>query len=213
MLLLNYGIGDRIRYFREKAGLTQKQLGEITGKSESAIRNYELENRRPDWETLTRIANALKVSYYALDAGSIDRTFKVAHMLFEMEALYGLRPYIDENGDTYLKFSFDIRAYRDILEKYEDQEDFDGVFRLSEKDQAEADRICGSVASPESAVDLDNAIYAWALASKARENGLVDEDTYYDWKYKYPVFANVSDDGDPEIYEENQSLISIDTDD
>ncbi len=213
MLSLNYGIGDRIRYFREKAGLTQKQLGEITGKSESAIRNYELENRRPDWETLTRIANALKVSYYALDAGSIDRTFKVAHMLFEMETLYGLRPYIDENGDTYLKFSFDIRAYRDILEKYEDQEDFDGVFRLSEKDQAEADRICGSVASPESAVDLDNAIYAWALVSKARENGLVDEDTYDDWKYKYPVFANVGDDGDPEIYEENQSLISIDTDD
>ncbi|MBR0148751.1 MAG: helix-turn-helix transcriptional regulator [Lachnospiraceae bacterium] len=213
MLSLNYNIGDRIRYFREKAGLTQKQLGELTGKSESAIRNYELDNRTPDWETLTRLANALKVSYYALDASSIDRTFKVAHMLFEMESLYGLTPYIDRNGDVYLKFSFDMRAYREILEKYEDQEESDGEYELTEEDKARIDKICGSVISPESAVDLDNAIYAWALALRAKEKGLVDDQTYDDWKYKYPVFANIDDDGKPEIYEENQALIRIDTND
>ncbi len=213
MLSLNYNIGDRIRYFREKAGLTQKQLGELTGKSESAIRNYELDNRTPDWETLTRLANALKVSYYALDASSIDRTFKVAHMLFEMESLYGLTPYIDRNGDVYLKFGFDMRAYREILEKYEDQEESDGGYELTEEDKARIDKICGSVISPESAVDLDNAIYAWALALRAKEKGLVDDQTYDDWKYKYPVFANIDDDGKPEIYEENQALIRIDTND
>ncbi len=213
MLSLNYNIGDRIRYFREKAGLTQKQLGELTGKSESAIRNYELDNRTPDWETLTRLANALKVSYYALDASSIDRTFKVAHMLFEMESLYGLTPYIDRNGDVYLKFGFDMRAYREILEKYEDQEESDGGYELTEEDKARIDKICGSVISPESAVDLDNAIYAWALALRAKEKGLVDDQTYDDWKYKYPVFANIDDEGKPEIYEENQALIRIDTND
>ena len=213
MLSLNYNIGDRIRYFREKTGLTQKQLGELTGKSESAIRNYELDNRTPDWETLTRLANALKVSYYALDASSIDRTFKVAHMLFEMESLYGLTPYIDRNGDVYLKFGFDMRAYREILEKYEDQVETDGGYKLTEEDKAWIDKICGSVISPESAVDLDNAIYAWALALRAREKGLVDDQTYDDWKYKYPVFANIDDNGKPEIYEENQALIRIDTND
>ncbi len=213
MLSINYTIGGRIRYFREKAGLTQKQLGELTGKSESAIRNYELDNRRPDWETLTRISNALKVSYYALDASSIDRTFKVAHMLFEMESLYGLTPYVDRNGDVFLKFGFDLKAYREILEKYEDQEEYGEGFEMTEEDKAEINRICGSVISPESAVDLDNAIYAWALALRAKEKGLVDDQTYDDWKYKYPVFANIDDDGKPEIYEENQALIQLDTDD
>ena len=211
MLSTSYNTGERIRYFREKAGFTQKQLGELTGKSESAIRNYELDNRKADWETLTRIANALKVSYYALDAGSIDRTFKVAHMLFEMETLYGLTPYVDRNGDVYLKFGFDLRAYREILEKYEDLEAFDGESELSEEDKAEIERICGSVLSPESAVDLDNAIYAWALARRAKEKGLVDDQTYDDWKYKYPVFANIDDDGKPETYDKNQALIKLDT--
>lgn len=208
MLSLNYNTGERIRHFREKAGLTQKQLGEMTGKSESAIRNYELDNRRPDWETLSRIANALKVSYYALDASSIDRTFKVVHMLFEMENLYGLKPFVDRNGDIYLKFGFDIRAYRAILEKYEESGS-----EFSEEDKAESTRILGSVSSPDSAVDLDNAIYSWAMALSAAEKGIIDEETYDDWKYKYPVFANIDDEGKPEIYDENQALTFPDTDD
>ena len=211
MTTLNFEIGSRIRHFREKAGLTQSQLGKLVGKSESAIRNYELENRMPDWETITKIANALKVSYYALDASSIDRTFKVVHMLFEMENLYGLAPYVDKNGDVYLKFGFDIRTYREIMEKYESLPDPDTELKISEEDQAEIDEICGSLTSPDSAIDLDNAIYAWAMARKAREKGLVDENTYDAWKYKYPVYANIDDDGKPEIYEENQAMITFDT--
>ena len=212
MLPLNYDVGDRIRHFREKAGLTQKQLGEMTGKSESAIRNYELGNRRPDWETLSMLAYALNVSYYALDAGPIDRTFKVAHMLFEMEDLYGLSPYVDDNGGIYLRFGFDLGAYREILEKYESPDD-SGDPELTEEDQAEVDRICGSVLSPGSAADLDDIIYAWAMVRRAKENGLVDDQTYEDWKFKYPVFANIDDDGNPEIYEENQSMITPGSDD
>lgn len=213
MKTLSFDIGSRIRHFREAAGLTQNQLGKLTGKSESAIRNYELNNRIPDWETITKIANALKVSYYALDASSIDRTFKVVHMLFEMENLYGLTPYVDKNGDVYLKFGFDIDAYREILEKNEAD---DGSFdedNVSEEDQAEIDRLCASISSPESAVDLDNAIYTWAMVRVAKENGLIDDTSYHEWKYKYPVFANIDDDGNPEIYEENQALISLDQND
>ena len=134
-------------------------------------------------------------------------------MLFEMENLYGLAPYVDKNGDVYLKFGFDIRTYRDILEKYETTEDPDTELKISKEDQAEIDEICSSLSSPESAIDLDNAIYAWAMARRARERGQVDENTYHVWKYKYPVFANIDDDGNPEIYEENQAMISIDTND
>ena len=139
------------------------------------------------------------------------KVFKVAHMLFEMENLYGLAPYVDKNGDIYLKFGFDIRTYREIMEKYESLQDSDTELKISEEDQAEIDEICGSLTSPDSAIDLDNAIYAWAMARKAREKGLVDENTYDAWKYKYPVYANIDDDGKPEIYEENQAMITFDT--
>jgi len=211
MTTLNFEIGSRIRHFREKAGFTQSQLGLLVGKSESAIRNYELDNRIPDWETITKIANALKVSYYALDASSIDRTFKVVHMLFEMENLYGLAPYVDKNGEVYLKFGFDIRRYREIMEKYEEKEGYDAKLQISAEDQAEIDEICSSLTSPDSAIDLDNAIYAWAMVRRAGEKGLVDDMTYDAWKYKYPVFANIDDDGKPEIYDENQAMITFDT--
>ena len=213
MLSLSFGIGGRIRYFREKAGLTQKQLGALSGKSESAIRNYELDNRRPDWETINRIADALKVSYYALDTSSIDRTFKTVHMLFEIEKLYGLAPYVDKNGDVYLKFGFDINTYREIMEKYESPDSYDTEPVLTEEDKAEIDEICSSVLSPDSAVDLDNAIYAWAMANKAKEKGLIDDQTYDDWKYKFPVFANIGDDGKPEIYDESQAMLALSSDD
>ena len=87
----------------------------------------------------------------------------------------------------------------------------DRELKISEEDQAEIDEICSSLSSPDSAIDLDNAIYAWAMARRAREKGLVDENTYDAWKYKYPVFANIDDDGMPEIYEENQAMLSLDT--
>ena len=119
---------------------------------------------------------------------------------------------MDRNGDVYLKFGFDLRAYREILEKYEDLEESSNEIELTEEDRAEIDRICGSVLSPESAADLDDVIYAWALARRAKEKGLVDDQTYDDWKYKYPVFANIDDDGKPEIYEESQALIKLNTD-
>ena len=207
MLSIKYGIGERIRYFREKAGLTQNQLGQMVGKSESAIRNYELDNRTPDWETITRIADALKVSYYTLDTSSVDRTFKVVHMLFEIEKLYGLAPFVDRNGDVYLKFGFDIAAYREIMEEYENPDGSDSEIKLTDEDQIKVDEICGSVLSPDSAVDLDNALYTWAMTRRAREKGLIDDQTYDDWKYKYPVFANIDDEGKPEIYDNNQAYL------
>ena len=53
-------IGERIRYYRKAAGMTQKQLAEFCEVSEPAIRNYELGNRVPDFEMLQTIAAALR---------------------------------------------------------------------------------------------------------------------------------------------------------
>ena len=59
-------IGDKIRYYRKEKGWTQKQLGEACGINESNLRKYELGKQNPKLDTLTKIAEALGVSVYAL---------------------------------------------------------------------------------------------------------------------------------------------------
>ena len=55
-------IGERIKTYRKLAGLTQKQLGELSGTSERTIQQYEGGKRQPRIEQLQKIAPFLKVS-------------------------------------------------------------------------------------------------------------------------------------------------------
>lgn len=54
--------GERIRIARKNAGLTQKQLGEKLNLSYQAIAQWENGFRNPKFETLRKIANAIKCS-------------------------------------------------------------------------------------------------------------------------------------------------------
>ena len=84
--------GERIRYYRNKAGMTQKKLAAECGLSEPAIRNYELGNRIPSFETLGNIAAALRVSYFSLAEPDLGALVGVLHCLFRMEYAHGLKP-------------------------------------------------------------------------------------------------------------------------
>ena len=57
-------IGENIKRFRKRKGLTQKKLGELCGIAEITIRKIEIEKEKcnPKIETLEKIANALGVS-------------------------------------------------------------------------------------------------------------------------------------------------------
>lgn len=55
-------IGENIKLYRNKLGLTQKQLAENCSLSESAIKYYENNRRNPKIETLNKIADTLGVS-------------------------------------------------------------------------------------------------------------------------------------------------------
>ena len=54
-------VGDRIRAIRTERGLTQKELGELCGMADSAIRRYESNRGNPTQKTLLKIAKALGV--------------------------------------------------------------------------------------------------------------------------------------------------------
>ena len=59
-------IAERIKNIRKQLGLTQKQLAELCGMADSAIRKYESGRITPKYQTLKRISNALQTNIYDL---------------------------------------------------------------------------------------------------------------------------------------------------
>lgn len=59
---MKYEIGNRIRKFREELGISQKQLAEQIGVSNSRISNWEQGINRPDADILVKLCTALNVS-------------------------------------------------------------------------------------------------------------------------------------------------------
>ena len=59
---MRYEIGSRIRKYREENNLSQKQLAEKIGVSNSRVSNWEQGLNRPDADILAAICVALDVS-------------------------------------------------------------------------------------------------------------------------------------------------------
>ena len=87
-------IGKRIRFFRNRKGMTQKQLGEILGflgkTSDVRMAQYESGSRTPKAELTESLAGALGVSPLALSVPDIDSYLGLIHTLFTLEDRYGL---------------------------------------------------------------------------------------------------------------------------
>ena len=69
---INMAIGQRIKFFRNRKGFTQKQLGEMLGfhgkSSDVRMAQYESEARIPKQELIKEMADRLEaVSYTHLD--------------------------------------------------------------------------------------------------------------------------------------------------
>lgn len=82
----------RIRKPRERRHLTQKQLAEKAGLSESALRSYELGNRHPKDSHIKLIAQALEVRPEAFTDCRIRTSQEVIHLLFNLEENHGIVP-------------------------------------------------------------------------------------------------------------------------
>jgi len=85
----------RMKYYRLKNNLTQRELAEKCGLTESAIRNYELGYRSPNEEQRTKIARALKVSVFSISEPDVSMLFGMMHVLFDIEKMYGITPKIE----------------------------------------------------------------------------------------------------------------------
>ena len=88
-------IGKRIRFFRNRKGMTQKYLGEILGfvgkTSDVRMAQYESEARVPKQELVKNMAHFLDVSTHALTVPDIDTNIGLMHTFFALEDMRGLK--------------------------------------------------------------------------------------------------------------------------
>lgn len=86
--------GQRIRFFRNLRGMTQKYLGMMVGFSERTadirMAQYESGKRTPKSNLINELSRALSVSPDALAVPDIDSEIGLMHTLFAIEDIYGL---------------------------------------------------------------------------------------------------------------------------
>ena len=101
-------IGQRIKFFRNRIGMTQKQLGEQLGfmgkTSDVRMAQYEAGSRTPKEDLVNALANVLEVSPLALSIPDIDSNLGFIHTLFAVEDLHGVRV---EKNDNEVHIVFD----------------------------------------------------------------------------------------------------------
>ena len=95
-------IGERIRFFRNLRGMTQKYLGMQVGFPEKTadirMAQYESGSRTPKADLTENLAGVLGVSPLALSVPEIDSYLGLMHTLFTLEDRYGLTVEKGENG-------------------------------------------------------------------------------------------------------------------
>lgn len=95
-------IGERIRFFRDLRGMTQKYLGTIVGFPEKTadirMAQYESGSRTPKADLTNKLAEVFEISPQALSVPDIDSYIGLMHTLFTLEDRYGLTIEKTENG-------------------------------------------------------------------------------------------------------------------
>ena len=110
-------IGERIRFFRNLRGMTQKYLGQMVGFPEKTadirMAQYESGSRSPKAELTENLAGVLGVSPLALSVPDIDSYLGLMHTLFTLEDRYGLTV---ETGEIGVSLRVDPRKGKDAAE-------------------------------------------------------------------------------------------------
>jgi hypothetical protein len=129
-------IGERIRFFRNLCGMTQKYLGQVVGFPEKTadirMAQYESGSRTPKADLTNTLAQVFEVSPQALTVPDIDSYNGLMHTLFTLEDLYGLKIteldgevclHLDKGMGTNYITMFDMfSAWEEHAEKYKNGE-------------------------------------------------------------------------------------------
>lgn len=123
--------GKRIKFFRNRKGMKQKELGELLGflgkTSDVRVAQYETEARTPKADLVKEMAQIFGVSPRAINVPNIDSYLGLMHTLFALEDMYGIKiGEIDgelclrldkSKGTTYLSMFDMFHAWQEQAEK------------------------------------------------------------------------------------------------
>ena len=143
-------IGKRIRFFRNRKGMTQKQLGEILGflgkTSDVRMAQYETEARTPKHDLVKEMANIFDVSTHALTVPDIDTYTGLMHTLFALEDMYGLK--IGEiDGEICLRLDkSDYSTYTSMFDMFHAWQEQAAKLEQGEITKEEYRRLKGKIA-------------------------------------------------------------------
>ncbi|WP_302197043.1 helix-turn-helix domain-containing protein [Ruminococcus sp.] len=129
-------IGERIRFFRNLCGMTQKYLGQVVGFPEKTadirMAQYESGSRTPKADLTNKLAEVFDISPQALSVPDIDSYIGLMHTLFTLEDLYGLKIteldgevclHLDKGmGTNYIAMFEMFSAWEEHAEKYKNGE-------------------------------------------------------------------------------------------
>ena len=129
-------IGERIRFFRNLCGMTQKYLGQVVGFPEKTadirMAQYESGSRTPKADLTNKLAEVFDISPQALSVTDIDSYIGLMHTLFTLEDLYGLKIteldgevclHLDKGmGTNYIAMFEMFSAWEEHAEKYKNGE-------------------------------------------------------------------------------------------
>ena len=115
--------GKKIKLIRTMRGLTQKQLGELSGIHEVAIRKYELGKNLPKEEQLKKIADALNVNVNSLLEFNIEADGDVLPLLFAIDDKFSMEIKYSADGiglffdnPNLIQFLKDWQAMKELLD-------------------------------------------------------------------------------------------------
>lgn len=118
-------LGKTIRELRESLKISQKELAERIGISNVVLSRYELDDRKPDYDTLEKIADFFDVTTdYLIGRSDIKNPEQLTHEGIKNEDYAALTPYQKEVMDFFMQsesLSFHDKPENllDALEEFE----------------------------------------------------------------------------------------------
>lgn len=104
-------LGEKIKFYRTHRGLTQKQLGDMTGIHEVSIRKYELDKITPKKEQLEKIATLLNIPYNSFLDLQIVTDADVISLLFAIEDSFEMDITSEDNNAFKIEFKHPMMKY------------------------------------------------------------------------------------------------------
>lgn len=134
--------GKRIKFFRNRKGMKQKELGELLGflgkTSDVRVAQYETEARTPKADLVKEMAQIFDVSTRAINVPNIDSYLGLMHTLFALEDMYGIK--IGEiDGELCLRLDREHKEYQHLFEPFHAWQQMTAKLESGEISQEEYD--------------------------------------------------------------------------